>query len=1052
MANPNEPLNNNPLVVPDDQPVSINALSLKTWNEVEADLGLDKTTLANLENKENKHPTVTSLTTEKPLSLQRPCCKEFRFFCLPTLDDYNECIKAFSQNGQPIKNTYFYIRDKKQFFYFKSDGTEEEITINNNNIEEFEKQILDLPNKGDSNVRISTITADQATKLTNTYTKHTIERETYEWKEGDHTTAYPNGGACETTGHRSGDLKNNKAPQQDAYKLNKLPSWFAKLSEKTRHAIYTKAVAKLQKKVGEEKNKDGTYKYQEGGCTHVSAVLMRDAIDTSHLGDSNVFLIVADEKGTLPRFEQLTKPHTVDEKTLHAKKDEKNGNWRLWDQNDDYNINMSASLGDISIVGLERKPTPTSTLVTNIPNNGRALALVACDGIDTLTFEQLKAFFQEELQKDIKISCTELSKRLVEKALISGSRDNITVVICEMKPDSPEVRYITVHDGHGQYGQDIAKESSEQFCGYLLEAANELVLTENIPLTTEWSSDTEEKISQVNKLISLAIENKPEEIKQQLTPEYLPALLYLLKTSDDKGGNSYLDDFLMSVCVSFYKKPNESKQKDEYEKLDKALASIFELHSDKIIATALRNPDPDKTLILEAYLLAVAFDHKDGDTKQRIKVHFNNTIKKLSLSQQELHTLNRFITYLNMKTKKDTELKPALVAAIALKETVSTSNNNSETCIAAEIKQAKMEIEHLTEGATTLQKEKKEALEKFKQDGSDELDKIYTEHRKSSIQATLDRENSAATLKTQITLTTEARKKISDSSVKTKSRLVSETPEVEYRQSRINYNDWHSIYTPIYNWGYQHLAFNKLDTALREYHQDRYTLDDKIRFEKANNILQHILFCEKDQTTAKELKLHEKLESNKKHEFTVLKENVENELKILRLYADPALPAEKRTVTPKTTTEVNPKDLVQSFGSKIWNGLWAFINFFSPVAWLRERREKQSTDQIGKKDTGYKHSEQAIKTTSASLSPSSSVPITSNRRENNSQDNSIVSTVTSDSPPSHTSTSSSPASSILSSNSPITSFSNKSSTNDTDPKLTSDTSSSQSQQTLRLSS
>lgn len=193
------------------------------------------------------------------------------------------------------------------------------------------------------------------------------------------------------------------------------------------------------------------------GSTFCGVVLNRDYIVTANVGDSAAFLFIMNEEGSVIQAEQLN--------SLHRPSDEKEcarlraGNFKITDDNrlellfengKRHLLSVSRSLGDQLYEGAGIIHTPDIYIHRpNIPVRGKAIVMVACDG---LTEKGMKLTEMITLiEKHHHLPTNRIAAELVKLAAEGGVVDNTSVLVAELdtKEKQNNSRMMVVLDGHG---------------------------------------------------------------------------------------------------------------------------------------------------------------------------------------------------------------------------------------------------------------------------------------------------------------------------------------------------------------------------------------------------------------------------------------------------------------------------------------------------------------------------------------------------------------------------------------------------------------------------
>ncbi|MBB71368.1 MAG: hypothetical protein CMF50_03115 [Legionellales bacterium] len=290
------------------------------------------------------------------------------------------------------------------------------------------------------------------------------------------------------------ELKGRRPYQEDSIAFGAVDG-FHLLSDDEKTAFLKELYRRLQQNHGQQR---------EIGSTAVTAVINRQdgkfSITTAHAGDSEAFVYRRSETPSRlePLIEVLHNPSSPSEKQRIEGAGGVVDGKRLGGR---FGLAVSRGLGDTAHEAYHLSHDPDiGTHNLDSPDEGeRIFVIAACDGLregfnkaakrvnkdlegDALTTKvnnDINAFIQENLQANSDITCEELSQALAEEAIRRGSRDNVSVVVREVKADMPDGAYaVNVFDGHGEeeLGHVVSQALGNNFMADFQGLYNELYL------------------------------------------------------------------------------------------------------------------------------------------------------------------------------------------------------------------------------------------------------------------------------------------------------------------------------------------------------------------------------------------------------------------------------------------------------------------------------------------------------------------------------------------------------------------------------------------------
>lgn len=213
---------------------------------------------------------------------------------------------------------------------------------------------------------------------------------------------------------------------------------FYQLTEPERKKVIIDTIKILQTHI--------TEKNVHGGSTLCLTILNQNKIYTASVGDSNAFLAVIDSNGKVNPFFRLNRilHHPNEPSEIKRIPSEYIRYQRLNGM-----LALSRAMGDNSFerFGLLHEPSEIYVDEINIPKNGKALVINACDGLtedDCLKENDIIKLIEDNKEE----AFDSLAVKLAKAAYDNGSGDNISVLITALEPESIKTKYLMIFDGH----------------------------------------------------------------------------------------------------------------------------------------------------------------------------------------------------------------------------------------------------------------------------------------------------------------------------------------------------------------------------------------------------------------------------------------------------------------------------------------------------------------------------------------------------------------------------------------------------------------------------
>lgn len=188
------------------------------------------------------------------------------------------------------------------------------------------------------------------------------------------------------------------------------------------------------------------------GSTLCTVLLSGDTIVTANAGDSLAFVCVVNELGEVTQLQQLNpilhNPTQENEKKRLEDKGHTIRQGRIGPSGGEY-LAVSRSIGDNTFekVGLLHDADFYFTKQP-CPAGSKVLVITACDGLlenNCLTASDMAKIIEESHTLPV----NQIAKKLAKAAYDKGSRDNISVGVTTLAPESSHTKYMAVFDGHG---------------------------------------------------------------------------------------------------------------------------------------------------------------------------------------------------------------------------------------------------------------------------------------------------------------------------------------------------------------------------------------------------------------------------------------------------------------------------------------------------------------------------------------------------------------------------------------------------------------------------